>query len=140
MHPPPLLASLVALLILLAGCGSDESSGGGAAAGADGARKAAFPARVEHRFGTTVVPATPRRIVVAGLTEQDTALALGYRPVATTEWYGDHRYAVWPWARAALGDAKPEVLDATDGFQFEKIAGLRPDLILGVNSGMKRAD
>ena len=35
---------------------------------------------------------------------------------------------------------EPTVLDAGDGFRFERIASLRPDLILGVNSGMKRAD
>ena len=133
------LAGLMALLVV-AGCGSDEDSGRAASAGGDGSRKAAFPARVEHKFGTTVVPAKPERVVVVGLTEQDTVLALGFKPIATTEWYGDHPFAVWPWARAALGDAKPMVLDAGDGFQFEKIAGLRPDLILGVNSGMKRSD
>ena len=86
------------------------------------------------------MPSKPERIVVVGLTEQDAVLALGYKPIATTEWYGDQPYAVWPWAQEALGDAKPTVLDASDGFQFEKIASLRPDLIIGVNSGMKRAD
>lgn len=132
---------LVALAgLALVACGSDgepsgESSGASAAAGS-----AAFPARVEHKFGTTVVPARPRRIVSVGLTEQDTILALGYKPVATTEWYGDQPYAVWPWARAALGDAKPTVLHTDDGFELEQIAGLRPDLIIGVNSGMKRGD
>ena len=74
--------------------------------------------------------------MVVGLTEQDTVLALGYKPIATTEWYGGQPYAVWPWARAALGDTKPTVLDNGDGFEFERIAALRPDLILGVNSGM----
>jgi len=77
---------------------------------------------------------------VVGLTEQDTVLALGDKPVATTEWYGDQPHAVWPWARAALGGSAPTVLRNTNGFQFEKIAALRPDLILGVNSGMTRAD
>ena len=77
---------------------------------------------------------------MVGLTEQDTVLALGYKPIATTEWYGDQPHAVWPWAQDELGDAKPTVLDASDGFQFEKIATLRPDVIIGVNSGMERAD
>ena len=86
------------------------------------------------------MPSKPERIVVAGLTEQDAVLALGYKPIATTEWYGEQPYAVWPWAQEALGDAKPTVLNAADGFQFEKIASLRPDLIIGVNSGMKRGD
>ena len=78
--------------------------------------------------------------MIVGLTEQDAVLALGYTPIATTEWYGDQPHAVWPWAQDELGDARPTVLDASDGFQFERIASLRPDLILGVNPGMKRAD
>ena len=78
--------------------------------------------------------------MVVGLNEQDTVLALGYKPVATSEWYGGQPYAVWPWARAALGDTKPTVLDNGDGFGFERIAALRPDLILGVNSGMRQGD
>jgi iron complex transport system substrate-binding protein len=127
------LAFVVA--VLAAGCGSAET-GPAQTPAPDGA----FPAKVEHKYGTTTVPTRPRRIVSVGLTEQDTILALGYKPIATTEWYGDQPYAVWPWARAALGDAKPTVLHTDDGFEFEQIAGLRPDLIVGVNSGMKRAD
>jgi iron complex transport system substrate-binding protein len=123
-------------VLALAGCGDNASEGAAPAAPGGGA----FPATVEHKFGTTTVPAKPERIVIVGLTEQDTVLALGYKPLATTEWYGDQPHAVWPWAQDELGDAEPTVLDASDGFQFEKIASLRPDLILGVNSGMKRAD
>jgi iron complex transport system substrate-binding protein len=78
--------------------------------------------------------------VVVGLTEQDTVLQLGYRPIATTEWYGEQPSAVWPWATSLLGDAKPTVLTTADGFAFEKIAALAPDLIIGVNAGMKKAD
>ena len=53
---------------------------------------------------------------MAGLREQDALLALGIVPVATTEWYGKHPGAIFPWAEEALGDApKPEVLDFTDG-------------------------
>lgn len=131
------LLSLLAASVVLAGCGSsDDPAPQASSTAGDGA----FPARVDHKFGTTTVPAKPRRIVVVGLTEQDTVLALGYKPIATTEWYGDQPYAVWPWARAALGDSKPTVLHNDDGFEFEKIARLRPDLILGVNSGMKQGD
>ena len=129
---------LAIALAFVAGCGSDtEPAADSGATSADGG---AFPAQVEHKFGTTTVPSEPERIVVVGLTEQDAVLALGHKPIATTEWYGDQPYAVWPWAQEALGDAKPTVLNASDGFQFEKIATLRPDLIIGVNSGMERAD
>jgi iron complex transport system substrate-binding protein len=130
--------AVAAAVLALGGCGS--SPDGDRAASVPAAGGATFPARVTHKYGTTVVPARPRRIVVVGLTEQDTVLALGYKPIATTEWYGDQPYAVWPWAARALGASKPTVLHNDDGFPFEKIAALRPDLIIGVNSGMKRGD
>ncbi|MET0694823.1 MAG: ABC transporter substrate-binding protein [Propionibacteriaceae bacterium] len=93
-----------------------------------------------HKFGTTEIPTAPQRIVSVGLTEQDALLALGQRPVAVTEWYGKQPYAIWPWAKAALGDLKPEVLMAPDGFPFENISALQPDLIIGTNSGMNKSD
>jgi iron complex transport system substrate-binding protein len=62
-------------------------------------------------------------------------------PVATTEWYGKHPGAIFPWAEKALADRpKPEVLSFTDGIQYEKIAVLRPDLILAIYSGLTRKD
>jgi iron complex transport system substrate-binding protein len=142
MRPPIVLRRTLAALLLpaallVAGCGSDDDASGSTAA-ATSTPKAAFPVTVEHRFGTTTVPRTPKRIVIAGLTEQDAVLALGYQPIATTEWYGERPYAVWPWATAALGDAKPTVLHAADGPDFEAIAKLRPDLIIATNSGIDK--
>jgi iron complex transport system substrate-binding protein len=97
-----------------------------------------FPVTVEHQFGETTIEAEPQRVVVVGLTEQDILLELGVTPVATTEWYGEQPYAVWPWAVDLLGDAEPEVLTTTDGFEYEKIASLRPDLIVGTNAGLEQ--
>ena len=135
-----LLLTAVTLALALAGCGSSDepSSSAGSAQGSSTA--GVFPAEATHKFGTTVVPERPKRIVVVGLTEQDTVLALGHKPIATTEWYGDHPGAIWPWAREAMGDAKPTVLDNSDGLQFERIAALRPDLIIGTNAGIQRKD
>jgi iron complex transport system substrate-binding protein len=133
---------LLIIASLLAGCGSDAGPDTGTRGGQTAARTApsAFPVAVTHAYGTTTVPAPPRRIAIVGLTEQDTVLALGEKPIATTEWYGEQPSAVWPWARAALGTTRPTVLSAKDGFDYEKIAELRPDLILGVNAGMERDD
>jgi iron complex transport system substrate-binding protein len=133
---------LCALLgVTLAACGSEEKTATSSSTTTTSTTtSAAFPATVAHKYGTTTIESAPKRIVVVGLTEQDVVLALGEKPVATTEWYGEQPYAVWPWAQAALGDAKPEVLNTSDGFQFERIAALRPDLIIGTNSGMKQAD
>jgi iron complex transport system substrate-binding protein len=144
MHRSAIAVLLVLAALLLGACGDDDSADSDAsaapAAETTAAAAATFPVTVEHKFGSTTVEQEPKRIVSVGLTEQDTILALGYTPIATTEWYGEHPYAVWPWAKELLGEAKPTVLKTTDGFDFEKIAGLRPDLIVGTNAGMKKAD
>lgn len=46
-----------------------------------------------------------------------------------------------PWAKEKLGDAPlPTVLSDKDGIQFEKVAGLAPDLIIGLYSSITAAD
>lgn len=139
------LAALAALLLFfgaLTACGSDddESSGATPDAGKPAADGGVFPVSVEHRFGTTTVPEEPQRVVSVGLTEQDVLLQLGIVPVAVTEWYGEQPDATWPWAHDLLEGAEPEVLHTSDGFEFEKIAALQPDLIVGTNAGMTKDD
>lgn len=151
----PLVARLTAVVaaagLALAGCGGSTTTAGSdptptATASAESGTTAAsavagpatdtFPVTVEHRFGSTTIPAEPQRVVVVGLTEQDVLLELGVIPVATTEWYGEQPDAVWPWARELLGDAHPAVLDPKEGPQLERIAALTPDLIVGTNAGL----
>lgn len=142
MHLRSLL-TIAACALALAACGSDDdrASSGAAEASTPTAEPGAFPAKIAHRYGTTTIPAEPERVVIAGLREQDAALALGVVPVATTEWYGKHPGAVFPWARQALGDAKPPtVLSYEDGLQVEKIAAQRPDVIIAVYSGMTKKE
>jgi iron complex transport system substrate-binding protein len=99
----------------------------------------AFPVTIEHKYGETTIDAEPERIVSIGFGEHDGLLALGIVPTAVRDWYGDQPYATWPWAQDELGDATPEVLPST-ALNFEQIAALRPDLILGISSGMTDAD
>lgn len=96
----------------------------------------AFPARVEHAFGTTEVTAEPKRVVSVGIAEQDMILALGVIPVGVSEWYGEQPDATWPWAHDLLDGTKPTVLIRDDGLQYERIAALKPDLIIGTNAGL----
>jgi iron complex transport system substrate-binding protein len=91
---------------------------------------------VNHAFGQTVVPAPPKRVVSAGFTEQDDLLAVGVVPIATTEWFGNEPFAVWPWAQSKLGGAQPTVLRIYDGIPVDQIAGLKPDLIIATNAGV----
>src|SRR5689334_10976994 len=132
------LLALVAVTGLTA-CGDDTGSGGDTTTTA-GAEASAFPVTIEHKYGTTEITAEPRRIVTAGLVEQDALLALGITPVATTEWFGEQPGAIWPWAQPKLTGETPEVLKDADGIQFEKIAALKPDLILAIYSGLTPED
>ena len=123
------LAMTAGLLVVgAAGCG--RTDGG---QGSDGG-----PA-VGHKYGNTKVPRNPERVVTVGLTDQDYVLALGVKPVGVTEWYGEYDYAAWPWAQDALGNATPEVMSRNnDQLDFERIAALEPDLIIGQYTGMTR--
>lgn len=94
-----------------------------------------FPVSIEHKFGELHLQQAPERVVSVGFSDQDDLLALGVTPVAVRDWYGDMPYATWPWAQNELGDAQPVVL-SRDGIDFEAIADLNPDLIVGISSGM----
>ncbi|MBV9515026.1 MAG: ABC transporter substrate-binding protein [Mycobacteriaceae bacterium] len=91
---------------------------------------------VTHRFGETKLAAPPKRVVSAGFTDQDDLLAVGVVPIAVTNWWGDQPFAVWPWAQPKLGPAQPTVLSLDDGLDFDKIATLKPDLIVATNAGV----
>jgi iron complex transport system substrate-binding protein len=137
---PVLLAALA-----LGACGSDPAPAAEAddtpATMAEGSEAAAgFPVTVAHKFGGTTIESEPQRVVSVGYTEHDVLLQLGVVPVGVTDWYGDQPFATWPWAQELLGDAEPEVLSLSDGFQYERIAALQPDLIIGTNAGMTEKD
>lgn len=136
------LALLCCFALLTAACGGSDDIGDRADAATDTAHdeSAAFPVEIEHTYGVTAIESEPKRIVTVGLTDQDPLLALGVAPVGTTEWFGDHPHAVWPWAEEALGDAEPEVVSASSAINFESIAAQRPDLILAVYSGIGQED
>ena len=118
------------LLLGLTGCGS-----GGQAGGESGETASGEPRTIEHKYGSTEVPDSAKRIVTVGYTDQDAVLALGITPVAVRDWFGDQPGAVWPWARDELEEAEPEVLPSTE-INFEQVAALEPDLIIGTSSGM----
>lgn len=134
------LASASLLLATACGGGSDSDDASGAGAEASTSGDSAFPVSVDHKYGSTTIKAEPKRIVTVGLTDQDSVLALGKVPVGTTEWLGGYKGAVGPWAADKLGSAEaPTVLkDTGTGPQVEKIAALKPDLILAVYGGLTK--
>ncbi|MGH8908249.1 MAG: iron-siderophore ABC transporter substrate-binding protein [Egibacteraceae bacterium] len=97
----------------------------------------AFPVTVAHKYGSTTIAEKPQRVVTVGYSDHDPVLALGVVPVGLVDWYGDYPFGVWPWAQAALGDGEPEVLAwDTEAFDFERIAAMEPDLLIGMYTHM----
>ena len=86
--------------------------------------------RVAHRFGVTDLEGDPRRVVPLSFRDQDAVLALGEVPAAVQDGFYAAPYLEWPWVRSRLGDARPHVLSVGE-VNFEEVAALRPDLILG---------
>jgi len=158
------IAAVMTLTVIAAACGSDTDGGAAtdtvaaddttAATGSTGTAdqepeataddstipqdRAVFPVTIEHAFGSTTVEAEPERIVSIGFTDHDVLLALDVEPVAIRQWYGDYEY-VWPWAQDELADLEPTVLPSGD-LNFEQIAALEPDVIIGQYVGLEASD
>jgi iron complex transport system substrate-binding protein len=129
----PCLAALA-----IAACGGTESEPAAPEAMAE--REAgAFPVEIEHKFGTTEITEPPERVVTVGYTEQDIALALGVPPVATREFLGGYDWRNRPWARGVRGAGDVE-LAGSEEINFERVAAMRPDVLIGLNSGMTERD
>jgi len=125
-------AGLLALTLGLAGCTPGQT--GTAAPGGT-----PFRVTIPHKYGATTLEKVPVRVVTVGLVDQDAFVALGTVPVATREWYGKVPGALFPWAKAKAGDAPlPEVLDYE--LNYEKIVALKPDLIVGLYSGLTQEE
>jgi len=125
---------LIPVLLIAACGGSDEpeSQSGSQSSGA-------FPVTIEHKYGSTQIEKQPKRVVAVGYTEQDNILALGIKPVGEREFLGGYDYKNRPWAQDALGGTQPESV-GQEQVNFERVASLRPDVLLGVNSGMSSRD
>ncbi|MCX4903583.1 iron-siderophore ABC transporter substrate-binding protein [Streptomyces sp. NBC_00878] len=132
---------------LLAGCGSDSSDTDKSSETAPAAAAGAFPVTVEHAFGSTKVAEAPKRVVTVGYTDDQSVLAFGIKPVGMVDQYPNPAgqspdiNTQWPWVKDKWGDAKPEVImkNGDSGPNYEKIAALRPDLIIAVYSEVDKA-
>lgn len=133
------LVVLMVSVLVLAACGSDSGDAGQRS----GTGTGQFPVTIDHMYGRTTITSEPTRIVTLGLSDQDPLLALGVKPIAVSQWYGDYPSATWPWAQDELGDSKPVVLNKGVRDEanppIEEIASLKPDLILSLYNGITKA-
>jgi iron complex transport system substrate-binding protein len=126
----------VAAFALTACGGGDKTET--TSSGAAGAKSAAFPVTVEHKYGSTTIDAAPKKIVTLGLSDQDAVLALGIKPVGAVDWFKEKPYGKWPWAKDKWGSTPPQIVGERDEYNIEKIAALKPDLVIAQYSGMKK--
>ncbi|WP_380173627.1 ABC transporter substrate-binding protein [Kineococcus sp. DHX-1] len=142
MHRRSLLAALGAsgVLTTLAACGGgDEPATGGSSSSPSTSGGGAFPVTVTHKFGSTVVESAPTRVVTVGYNEEDFVLALGVTPVGSRTPLGAFDATKRPWAVDLLpAGGIPSVGQAE--LNFEEIAALRPDLIIGAYAYLQQAD
>lgn len=82
---------------------------------------------VEHAMGSTTIKGTPKKVVILTNEGTEALLALGVRPVgAVQSWLGD------PWYDHIKNDMEGvEVVGVESEVNVEKIASLKPDLIIG---------
>lgn len=104
-----------------------------------------FPVEVPHAFGVTTIEARPTRVVTVNWANHEVPLALGVVPLgmAAANFGDDDGDRMLPWVSARLeelGAPQPVLFDEGDGLDFEAIAALRPDVILGAYSGMSAQD
>lgn len=120
---------LTAGALLVTGCGEAGSSAQAPAGSTDD-----FPVTITHKYGTTTIPEKPERVITVGATDIDYVLALGVQPVGTVTNLGESPNGIAPWAQDEAGVAKPVLVnDSLFGeLNFEKIAELRPNLIIGI--------
>ncbi|WP_410789453.1 iron-siderophore ABC transporter substrate-binding protein [Kribbella sp. C-35] len=121
----------------LAACGSDgdkqaESSAGTASSG--------FPVTLKNTFGDTTITKKPERIVTLGWNAQDVVYALGETPVGMPKvTYGPTADGTTAWDAGKFDKSKTTLLDTGDKYPFEKIAALKPDVILAPYEGFDEA-
>ncbi|WP_416959858.1 iron-siderophore ABC transporter substrate-binding protein [Streptomyces sp. Agncl-13] len=125
-------ALALTLLGTVAACGSSSDDADTASASTSKSASGAFPAKVATKFGTVTVSSQPKRVVALGWGDAETALALGVQPVGESDWLAFGGDGVGPWAKG-MYDKGPEKIGTLEP-EYEKIAALKPDLILDVKS------
>jgi iron complex transport system substrate-binding protein len=122
----------MAAAIALAACGDDDKTAGSSSTGA--AEESAYPVTMRSKHGSATIAQRPKRVVTLDNQATDDALALGVVPVGIAEvtYVPGGKQA---WTKQALrGKPAPELINTDSGIPYERVAALRPDLILATNT------
>ncbi|MFI7481815.1 iron-siderophore ABC transporter substrate-binding protein [Kocuria sp. M1R5S2] len=138
-------ALLAAGALVLTGCATGQTDGSAdeTSATAEGAT-GEFPRTVQHVYGETTIEEAPERVATVSWVNHDVATALGVVPVgAPVTDFGGNENGSTDWFDAAVeesGAQAPETYSEADGINYEAIAALEPDVILGAYSGLTQEE
>jgi iron complex transport system substrate-binding protein len=128
--------ALLGLALTAAACTTTGTEDPGSTAPSAGAA-ARFPVTIPTAFGDVTVSRQPTRVVALGWSDADVALSLGVQPVGAADWMALGGDGQGPW-NAGRYTTPPELLGTLE-LDMEKVAALKPDLILDTRSSGDRA-
>lgn len=140
-----LVAATATASLALVGC-SSSSSGSTSATSTTTATSTgsastgtgdSFPVTVATKFGDVSIAKKPERVVALGWGDAEDALQLGVQPVGASDWLAFGGDGVGPWLKGAYTKS-PELIGTMEP-SYEKIAALKPDLILDVKGSGDKA-
>lgn len=117
----------VLLGLALSGCGASQPE---QRSPGDASSDGAFPVTINTAFGDVTIPERPQRVVALGWGDAETALALGVQPVGASDWLPVGGDGVPSWLPKDKRYTTPPVMLGTMEVSMEKVAALKPDLIL----------
>lgn len=134
-----LAAAVMSATLATVGCSAGSEPAASPAAGGQGGSAAAggFPVTIATKFGDVTVENRPTRVVALGWGDAEDALELGVQPVGASDWLGFGGEGVGPWLEGKYTTA-PTIIETMEP-SYEKIAALKPDLILDVKSSGDQA-
>jgi iron complex transport system substrate-binding protein len=118
-----LLTGMVAAVVLTACSGNDDT---------DDAPAAGSTTRtVSHALGSAEVPVRPERVVALWRPTMAAAIQLGFDPIGAVGSAGAPASGLGPFLPNGYAAERIEIVGPQSGFDIEKIAALKPDLIVG---------
>ncbi len=129
--------AILSAAVALTGCSTSGTEDDNAAPGAASSAGSAFPVTVTTAFGDVTVSKQPERVVALGWSDADVALSLGAQPVGASDWLAFGGDGQGPW-NAGKYTTAPQILGTLE-IDMEKVAALKPDLILDTRSSGDKA-
>jgi iron complex transport system substrate-binding protein len=117
-----------AAALLLGGCGSDGESAG---------ETSGETRTVEHMFGTTEVPAEPKRVAALFVTVASALASVGVQPIAVVEDTVEFVEPLRGLLDPDINLSESEEVGSVSEFSLERLATLEPDLIVGTPSASR---